>query len=162
MALDQVKSSSNLGDRDLSDDDGLLLFDPDPDWTFVVKGDPLWDSDPEDSKSPYEPRPEIEELRLAVGSRDLAAVQKVFTSQWLEKPETERADKDLFSSSLVEAIQQDDVLIASYLLANVISINMYYITMAIEMKRYSFLQLSLDRGWDINAPIERTKPPPLS
>ncbi|KAL9124008.1 MAG: hypothetical protein Q9217_006618 [Psora testacea] len=162
MALDQVKSASNFGDRDLGDDIGRLLFEPDPDWSFVVKGDRLWDSDPENFTSPCEPRPEIEELRAAVASRDPAAVRRVYTSQWLEKPEAERIDRDLFASSLDEAIQQDDVSSASYLLSNGMSIDMSHFTMAVEMKKYSFLQLYLDKGWDINAPIERTKPPPLS
>lgn len=35
--------------------------------------------------------------------------------------EAGRIDKDLFASSLVEAIQQDDVSIASYLLSNGVS-----------------------------------------
>lgn len=128
----------------------------------IQKGDPLWDSDSENFKSEYEAQPEIEELREAAASGELDAVQSVCTSQWLEKPEAKRIDKDLFASSLVDAIQKDDVSIASYLLSNGVSIKISHFIMATELKKYSILQLFLDRGWDINGPIERTKPPPLS
>ena len=162
MALDQVDSASNSEDKDPSDSDSALLFEPGTEWSFVVKGDPLWDSDPDNFKSQCKDPPEIEELRVAAASGELAAVRRTFTSQWLVKAEAERIDKDLFASSLVEAIQQDDVPIASYLLSNGVSMNISHFIMATEMKKYSMLQLFLDMGWDINAPIERTKPPPLS
>lgn len=162
MALDHVNAALNMGETDLSDADDVLSFEPDPDWSFVTKDDPLWDSDPENFKSRYEAPPEVEKLRMAAASQDFASVQRVFTSQWLEKPGNERVDKDLFASSLVEAIQQDDVAIASYLLSNGVSMNISHFTMAVELKKYLILQLFLDTGWDINGPIERTKPPPLS
>lgn len=162
MALVQVDSASNWEDKDPSDSDSALLFEPGTEWSFVVEGDPLWDSDPDNFKSQSKDPPEIKELRAAAASGELAAVQRTFTSQWLDKAEAERIDKDLFAGSLVEAIQQDDVSIASYLLSNGVSMNISHFKMAAEMKKYSMLQLFLDMGWDINAPIKRTKPPPLS
>ncbi len=162
MALHQIDPAPSWEDEDPNDSDRTLLWEPSPGWSFVVEGDPLWDSDQDNFKSQWKDPPEIEQLRLAAASGELAAVQRIFTSQWVDKVEAERIDKCLFASSLVEAIQHDDVSIASYLLSNCVSLNISYFTMAAEMKKYSMLQLFLDMGWDINAPIERTQPPPLS
>ena len=162
MALDQVETALDWEDEDPSDSDSALLFEPDTEWSFVVKGDPLWDSNQDNYNSQSKDPPEIEELRVAAASGELAAVQRIFSSQWLDKAEADRIDKNLFASSLVEAIRQDGVSIASYLLSNGVSMNISHFKMAAEMKKYSMLQLFLDMGWDINAPIERTTPPPLS
>lgn len=97
-----------------------------------------------------------------MASRDLAAVQRVFTSQWLEKAEAEKIDIGHYTSSLDEAIHQNDVPIASYLLSNGVPMDIYHFTKAAETKKYALLQLFLDMAWDINESIERTKPPPLS
>ena len=70
-ALDQVHCASDLRCGDLIDD-GVLLFEPDPKWSFVVKGGPLWDSDPEVFKSQYELQLKIEEDLAAVKCLDLS------------------------------------------------------------------------------------------
>ena len=161
MVLHQVKPVSIREDKDPEDDGiGAFLFEPDPEW--IYNPDPLWDIDQERFESQHKAPPEIEELRLAAASRDLAAVQKVFTSQWFEKPEAERIDIDDFWGSLVEAIHQDDVPIASHLLSNGVSMNISHFTMAAELKKYAILQLFLDLGWDINQAVDRCQPPPLS
>lgn len=84
MALDQADPASNWEDKD---SDSALHLEPGTDWSFVVKGDPLWDSDQDSFKSQCKDPPEIEELRLAAASGELAAVQRIFTSQWSDKAE---------------------------------------------------------------------------
>ena len=139
MALHQVKPASVGRDKDSDDGIGAVLFEPDPNWIFVAKGDPLWDSDLENSQPRLENSPQGEHVRLAVASRDLAAVQRVFTSQWSEKPEAERIDIGDFTSALVEAIHQDDAPIASYLLSYGVPMNICHVTLATEMKKYALL-----------------------
>ena len=162
MTLHQVKPISIGRDNDPDDGIGTFLFEPDPNWTPVANGDPLWDPDLERIQPRLKHPPQSEQLRQAVVSRDLAAVQRVFTSQWLEKAEAERINIGYYTSSLDEAIHQNDVPIASYLLSNGVPMYIYHFTKAAETKKYALLQLFLDMGWDINEPIERTKPPPLS
>ena len=127
-------------------------------------GECVIDFEPDESDLPvYDPLPEVEAMRAACASRDLMTVQSVFKTYWLDRPVSERIDKDLFGASgLCEAIKHDDTVIGSYLLSYVVSIHEGHFAMATECKSYSFLQLCIDRGWDINTPLGRRTPPALS
>ena len=164
MALGHDITTMNFADRAVGDDDGPLLFGPSTEWSLVMKDDPGWNFDEAQHNHPsqYVAPPEIEELRIAAASGDFVAVQRTFTAQWLNKPAADRFDKDLFATSLVEAIQRDDAVVASYLLLNCITMNVSHFVMATELRKYSILQLFLEIGWDINRPIEDSKPAPLS
>lgn len=107
--------------------------------------------------------PEAEAMREACASGDLIAVQSVFKTHWQDRPVDERIGHDEFGASgLCEAIKQDDVTIARYLLLNVISMQQVHFAMATEYHAYSILQLYMDAGWDINTFSDRMQPPALS
>ncbi|KAL9104807.1 MAG: hypothetical protein Q9163_000305 [Psora crenata] len=127
-------------------------------------GECIIDFEPEESSLPvFDSLPEIEAMRAACASGDLMTVQSVFKTYWLDRPVNERIDKDLFGSSgLCEAIKYYNTVIGSYLLSYVVSIHEGHFAMATEYKSYSFLQLCIDRGWDINAPLSQRTPPALS
>ena len=162
MTLYQSSGAGDVADPTSSVSDPTFNFEPSAEWSFVVEGDPFWIHEPRNLASHYEGPTEVEALREAAASGDLTIVRETFTSQWVNKREDRRVDKDLFATSLVEAIKLDNVSIAAYLLSEGIPMNISHFVMAAEMKRYSMLQLFLDMGWNINTPVERTKPPPLS
>lgn len=108
-------------------------------------------------------RPEAEAMREACASGNLAAVQSVLKTHWLDRPVNERTDHDEFGASgLCEAIARDDAIIAHYLLSNVISMQKVHFALATERHAYSILQLYVDKNWDINTYLSRMQPPALS
>ena len=108
-------------------------------------------------------RPEAEAMREACASGSLTAVQSVLKTHWQDRPIDERIDHNEFGASgLCEAIRRDDVIIARYLLLNVISMQQVHFAMAVECHAYSILQLYIDTGWDINTSLSRMQPPALS
>ena len=108
-------------------------------------------------------RPEAEAMREACASGNLAAVQSVFKTHWLDRPDDERINHNEFGASgLCEAIRQDNATIARYLLSNVISMQEVHFAMATECHAYSILQLYVDRNWNINTYLSRMQPPALS
>ena len=110
-----------------------------------------------------ESRPEVEVMREACTSGDLTAVQSAFQTHWLNQPVDERIDhNELGASGLCEAIKRDDVIIANYLLSNVMSMQQVHFGMATEYRAYSVLQLYVDQKWDINTYLSRMQPPALS
>ena len=107
--------------------------------------------------------PEVEAMQRACASGDLMSVQSVFKTYWLNQPVDERLDKNIFgASSLCEAIKHDDSIIGSYLLSHVVSMHEGHFALATEERSYSFLQLCVDQGWDINMCLGQQKPPALS
>ena len=127
--------------------------------SVVVEDGPSWVFDP--GNWSYPPPTEIKQLEEASASGDLVAVQTIFEYEFLQRPDADRVEIDRFAGSFVAAIKNDHYVIASYLLSQGIPINICHFTMAVEMKSYSFLQLFLDSGWDINTPIDSANPPPL-
>ncbi len=107
--------------------------------------------------------PEVEAMREACASGDLIAVQSIFKVHWLDRPVDERIDSnELGASGLCEAIRQNDLTIARYLLSNMMSMYPVHFAMAAEYHAYSILQLYMDRKWDINTYLSRMRPPALS
>lgn len=128
------------------------------------EGEYVFDFEPDESNLPAdEVLPDVEAMRAACASGNLMTVQSVFKTYWLDRPVNDRIDKDLFGArGLCEAIKRDDATIGSYLLSNVVSLQEGHFTMATECHSYSFLQLCVDRGWDINTCLSRWTPPALS
>ena len=162
MALYQSSPVSVVAAPASNANDTTFTFEPSAEWSFVTEGDPLWSFDSGNLDAQHEAPPVIEALRQAVASGDLGVVREVITSQWADGREDMRGDKNLFATSLVEAIKLDNAPIAAYLLSEGIFMNISHFVLAAEMKHYAILQVFLDTGWNINTPIERTKPPPLS
>lgn len=122
------------------------------------------DFDPDQSEMLdfLQPHAQAEAMREACASGNLAAVQSVF-SHWLDRPVNERIGHDEFGASgLCEAIARDDVVVAHYLLSNVMSMNKVHFALATECCAYSILQLYVDMNWDINTYLSRMQPPALS
>ena len=164
MARTASETSFPLDDKTIEDQpypasDFDFTFDnADSDWVFDVDFNP-----DEIDYSPPAPVPEVEALRVACASGNLESVQNVFKTQWVDLPANRRIDKNVFGAlGLCEAIKRDHAIIASYLLCNVVSMDQYHFAMATQHKSYSFLQLCVDRGWDINAFSARCEPPALS
>jgi len=107
------------------------------------------------------PPPEVLQLEIASASGDMAAVKDIL-QQWSERPEDEQINKDLFASSFKFAMENGHVCVASYLIDNGIIMNEAHFKLAMEKKSYSFLQLYLYHGFDINRPQSYLDPPPLS
>ena len=102
-------------------------------------------------------------MRAACASGNLAAVQSACKLFWLDLPEPQRIDKNIFGSSgWCEAIQRDDAVVAEILLSNIWSFNDGHVTRAAESGSYAVVQLFLDHGWDINSELGRLEPPGLS
>lgn len=102
-------------------------------------------------------------MREACASGNLAAVQFVFKTHWLDRPVNERIDHNEFGASgLCEAIGRDDAIIAHYLLSNVISMQEVHFALVIECHAYSILQLYVDKNWDINTYLSRMQSLALS
>jgi len=128
----------------------------------IMGGQALEECDPDDPDiHPRPPSAEVVQMEEACASGDLTAVEAVFRSQWLEKSEDERLDKARFASSFKIAMTHDYIPVASYLLSIGISLNIAHFTRALGMKAYSFLQLFLDYGFDINAQMSWAEPGPL-
>ena len=98
--------------------------------------------------------PEVEAMREACASGNLAAVQSAFKTHWLDRPVDERIDHNEFGASgLCEAIRRNDATTARYLLLNVMSMQPVHFAMAADCQAYSILQLYIDMGWDINTAL---------
>jgi len=143
-------------DTSFAADESFAFDNTDSEYTFNFNPDET------DTWSP-EPVPEVEAMRVACASGDLTSVQTVYKTYWLDKPADKRINKDNFGASgLCEAIKRDDIAIGSYLLSNVVSMHEVHFAMATEHRSYSFLQLCIDRGWNINLHLSRWTPPALS
>ena len=128
---------------------------------FVIEGGtPLVDVDLED-KPPRKLLTEIVQMELASASGYLAAVEAVY-QLWQATPQDhERAQIEHFASSFAVAMAHDQVSVASYLFKARVPMNHGHVELAIEQKSYSFLQLFLDYGYNINESPDWTTPRPL-
>ena len=109
----------------------------------------------------YRPLAEIEKVETASASGDLTTVRTIFESPPFDRTLAERVELDYLAGSFSAALENNQLSVATYLLSKGVPINIYHFTLAIELKSYSFLQLFLDYGWDINTPIDSANPPPL-
>ena len=124
---------------------------------------PVIDFNPDQWETLNVVQPEAEAMREACASGNLAAVQWVFKTHWLDQPVNERTDHNEFGASgLCEAIARDDANIAHFLLSNVISMQNVHFALATERHAYSILELYVDKNWDINTYLSRMQPPALS
>jgi hypothetical protein len=108
----------------------------------------------------WELPPEIERLRDASASGELADAKAVF-SQLVPTPIPEEFDMGPYVVALSAAVRNNHVHIASYLLSQGVPLNVELFVNATERKSYEMLQTFLDHGWNINEPIGRATPAPL-
>ncbi|KAL8838113.1 MAG: hypothetical protein Q9170_002254 [Blastenia crenularia] len=107
------------------------------------------------------PPPEVLQLERASAAGDLTQV-KTILQQWRERPEDQQINLGLFASSFKFAMDAGDVSIGSYMLDFGVSMNEAHFNIAIEKKSYSFLELFLAHGFDINFRRGRSNPGPLA
>ncbi|KAH0551572.1 hypothetical protein GP486_007210 [Trichoglossum hirsutum] len=103
-------------------------------------------------------KPDINELRTASASGDLATVKEVFA----QRQTSDKREINFFRGALYDAIENSRYEVASYLLSAGVPLNMSVVVLATQSKSYTALQLFLDYNWDINEPVLRMdRPPPL-
>jgi len=134
------------------------------DGSYGCEGESAFDFEPSESLMPLDiDLPEVEQIRVACASGDLASVQSILKIYWIDRPSHKRIEKNLLGASgLCEAIRFDDTVVGSYLLSHLVPMQEGHFAMATECRSYSILQLYLDRGWDINTPLGQDKPSALS
>lgn len=159
-----IQSINDYFDSPLGTISNDTIPDLGPDLGFdFTQNQPFEVCDPDDT--PYQPRPcraEIVQMEEACASGDMAAVQAVFRSEWVEKPADDRIDKDQFASSFKVAIKNDHLAAASFLISVGVMMDLAHFKCALELKAYPFLQLFLEHGFDINEQLSWSEPGPLT
>ncbi|KAL8931702.1 MAG: hypothetical protein Q9211_006785, partial [Gyalolechia sp. 1 TL-2023] len=106
------------------------------------------------------PPAQVLQLETASAAGDLPTV-KAILQQWHETPKDKQINLDLFASSFGFAMKEGHVSVASYMLECGVSMNEAHFKLAMKQKSYSFLELFLSYGFDINSPRSSTDPAPL-
>ena len=125
------------------------------DVSHLIAGDFPATFDPNFQRPPSPP--EFEQVRAASASGDLAAVKAAFEQWNTHNPGWKRR----FHDGLSAAIENNHLPVVSYLLSQGVDLMDLDFAQATKKKSYPMLQLLLDRGWDINAPMGRIEPPAL-
>lgn len=107
------------------------------------------------------PPPEVLQLETAGAAGDMPTV-KAILQQWHETPKDKQINLDLFASSFEFAMKGGHISVASYMLERGVSMNEAHFKLAMRQKSYSFLELFISYGFDINSPRSSTDPGPLA
>lgn len=114
---------------------------------------------------PRGPEPvQVNLLKLASRAGKLQDVHQILMQYILRQtpdPITGRFRLYLFHESIREAIHHNRPIILSYLLFMRVGEPSLYLSPALEARSSSIFQVFLDYGWNINEPLERTRPPTL-
>ncbi|KAL8894504.1 MAG: hypothetical protein Q9207_008489 [Kuettlingeria erythrocarpa] len=107
------------------------------------------------------PPSEVLQLETASAAGDLPMVKSIL-QHWHETPKDKQINLDLFASSFEFAMKEGHISIASYMLECGVSMNEAHFKRAMKQKSYSFLELFISYGFDINSPRSSTDPAPLA
>jgi len=108
----------------------------------------------------YVEPPVIGQLTEASASGNFSKVQAIL-SQFLAQPAPKGFQLEDLVVALAEAVYNNHVKIASYLVSRGIPMNIELFRHATQTKSYGILQLFLDHGGNINEPLSHTMPSPL-
>ena len=105
--------------------------------------------------------PEVLQLETASASGDIASVKEILR-QYDGRLKDENTSIDLFASSFKFAMRGNHLPVAAYLIEQGISFNESHFSQAMDNKAYSFLELFLEHGFDINESRSDLRPGPLA
>lgn len=134
--------------------------------TISVGPVPAWPPPPPSFPSP----PEIELCKLASQHGDLDTVKYAFLMLFHfeqrfqpQRPQYRDVTPGDLGSSLTVAIEQEHIHVVQYLLEQEVSAgrDVNYLEHAVRGRKFKVLELLLHRGWYINMPLGRIKPPVL-